>query len=459
MRNLSRPSRILAAGFVLALVAAACGNSGDDDGTNTSAPGPTASTAPGATTTTADLSTNVPVDETGVSDTEINFTSISTISANPLGTDIGNAYNAGIEAYFEYRNSQGGIWGRELVLANTRDDQLGNNQSEAQAMIAQDDSFGAFVATLLFTGAADLDGAGVPTFGWGIHAEFAGKSALFGHLGSLCFGCVGKAVPFLAKSVGATKVAALGYNVENSAKCVDGLGRSFEAFGETAGAELVYSDNTLAFGLPAGLAPQVSEMKDEGVDFISTCMDLNGMKTLAEELDKQGMGDVIMNHPNTYNHNFVRENAELFEGDVVVPQFIPFEYSGGGPTRDAFFEFTDEATRNELTMIGWINADTAYAGLVKAGPEFSREKVIAALNATTDYSGDGMIVPIDWTKQHDDPTADPSKRSAYECFSPVRVANGEFEIYLATDDKPWLCFDRASETLDDAVPTSFASEG
>ncbi len=447
----------LAAGIVVSsLVVAACGNSGEE-AKPTSAP-TGAPTAPGETTTTADLSTNNPVDETGVSDTEIKFTSIATIQNNVLGTDIGNAFNDGIDAYFEYRNSEGGIWGRDLVLAKKRDDQLGLNQQEAQAMVAEDDSFGAFVATLQFTGADDLNDAGVPTFGWNIHPQFAGRNSLYGHLGALCFGCVGKATPHLARTIGATKVGVLGYGVENSAKCVDGLVASFEQYGADAGAEVVFSDNTLAFGLSGGVAPQVSTMKEAGVDMVAACMDLNGMKTLAEELDKQGMGDVVMTHPNTYSQTFVAENAALFEGDIVVPQFVPFEYAASGDLRDAFFQYTDD-DRSELTMIGWIAADIAYSGLRSAGPDFDRAKVIAALNATTDYSAGGLVVPIDWTKQHNDPTGDESVRSSHECFSPVRVADGKFVPYEATSDAPFLCFDRESAGLDEPVATSFVPEG
>jgi ABC-type branched-subunit amino acid transport system substrate-binding protein len=439
------------------VLAAACGNSGDDEADGTE-PGTTVATEPGATTTTADLSTNNPVDEKGVSDTEITFTSISTITNNVLGTDIGNAFNDGIEGYFEWRNSQGGIWGRDLVLGEKRDDQLGLNQQAAQEMVAQDDSLGAFVATLQFTGADVLNDAGVPTFGWNIHPQFADRPAIYGHTAPLCLGCSGKYMPYLAKSVGATKVALLGYSVENSAKCVDGLEESFDLYGDEAGAEVVFSDNTLAYGLPGGVAPQVSAMKEAGVDFITTCMDLNAMKTLAEELEKQGMGDVVMHHPNTYNQDFVAANADLFEGDIVVTLFAPFEYEVG-EQQEAFFEYTDDSTRGELTMIGWIAADIAYTGLVKAGPDFDRAKVIAALNATTDYTAGGFVAPIDWSRQHPDPVTNPDAASDQSCFSPVRIVDGKFEPYLAPIDKPFLCMDNTTEELGEPVATSFAPEG
>ena len=37
------------------------------------------------------------------------------------------------------------------------------------------------------------------------------------------------------------------------------------------------------------------------------------------ELERQGMTDVVLYHPNTYNHTFVEEADPLFEGDFVVP--------------------------------------------------------------------------------------------------------------------------------------------
>ena len=79
-----------------------------------------------------DLTENVPVDAPGVSDDEIRVGSITSIT-NPLGGNYGDM-NEGIKGYFDLVNSQGGIYGRQLVLTSTRDDQLGNNQTEAEAL-------------------------------------------------------------------------------------------------------------------------------------------------------------------------------------------------------------------------------------------------------------------------------------------------------------------------------------
>jgi hypothetical protein len=66
---------------------------------------------------------------------------------------------------------------------------------------------------------------------------------------------------------------------------------------------------------------------------------------------------------------------------------------------------------SELSATGWQVADEFYTGLAMAGPEFSQEKVVAALNTVTDYSDNGFIKPLDWTKYHIDPTTHPEARA------------------------------------------------
>ena len=84
----------------------------------------------------ADYNKRVPVAAPGVSDTEIKVGSI-TAKTNPLAVEIA-PFNDGIKAYFDYLNSKGGIYGRKLVLSSQRDDQLGDNLNQAQALVSLD---------------------------------------------------------------------------------------------------------------------------------------------------------------------------------------------------------------------------------------------------------------------------------------------------------------------------------
>ena len=109
-----RWSRLWAVLVVLGLILAACGNSDDDDDAADDEPS-TETTAGGE---------KVDLDVPGVTDDEIRFAAFGTNSNNPLGTCVLDCYVDGIEAYFAWRNSEGGIHGRDLKLSKSLDDEL-----------------------------------------------------------------------------------------------------------------------------------------------------------------------------------------------------------------------------------------------------------------------------------------------------------------------------------------------
>ena len=138
-------------------------------------------------------------------------------AANPLGTCILDCYITGIQAYFDFQNSLGGVFGRNLVISDVLDDELVLHQVRALELIANEDSFVAFSAGLVAGGFGDLDDAGVPTFVWGIQApELDGRDSLFGHLGTFCPSCTGRGTPYQIQLAGATKVVTLGYGARPS---------------------------------------------------------------------------------------------------------------------------------------------------------------------------------------------------------------------------------------------------
>jgi Periplasmic binding protein len=431
----------IAALLILILVASACGNSGDDDDAadDGGSDGPAEPSGEEERDTFVEIS-GVP----GVTDEEISYAAIGTRSGNPLGTCILDCYLEGIEAYFAYRNSEGGIYGRNLVLAEDIDDALGNNQATSLEVASSDDYFGAFQATLAATGWGDLNDAGVPTYTWGIHAaEAANRDHVFPSAVIRCGDCTGRAIPYTASLAGKSTIAALGYGVtENSKACAGTIQTSVELYGDDTGTEIGYFNDELAFGLGGGVGPEVTAMKQAGVDFIATCIDLNGMKTLAEELQRQDMDDVVLYHPNTYNHAFVEENADLFEGDYVSIGFRPFEAESDGTALADYLQWMEEigAEPTELAMAGWVNATLAFDGLLAAGPEFDRDKVVAATNAMTDFTAGGLIPSVDWGAAHQPFTNDTRPDgSDSACNALLLVVDGVFET-VADPTTPWFCY-------------------
>lgn len=438
------------------LAIAACGNSPDDAGSDEASgdDGGSAAASEGDRDTFVEIS-GVP----GVSDDEISYAVIGTKSGNPLGTCILDCYIEGIEAYFAYRNSEGGIYGRELVIGQVLDDELAQNKVRALDVISAEEDFAVFEATLLASGWGDLDAAGIPTYTWGIHAtEAADRPHIFPSAVIRCIDCSGRAVPYAAMEAGATRAASIGYGIsENSKVCTNTVADSIERYAEDTGVELAYANDNLDYGLPNGIAPEVSAMQEAGVEFISTCIDLNGMKTLAQELERQGMSDVVMYHPNTYNQQFVAEAGRLFEGDFVSVGFRPFEAGTEGTALADFLEWMDRqgSEPTELAMVGWINATLAFEGLLAAGPDFDRESVAAATNGLTEFTAGGLLEPIDWSEAHTPYTQDTrGEDRTDECSILLHVENGEFAT-VGPPDAPWLCWDQEDISWSEPESTSF----
>ena len=467
---MSRLRRLVSVALCLAFVAVACSDSDDDTaGTDPTVSGSGAVTTP-SEPAVEDSSTTQPPDAPstefqpiegvpGVTDEEISFAVIGTKANNPLGTCILDCYVDGLEAYFAFRNDQGGLFGRDLVVGNVLDDELGNNQLRSIEVISSEEDFGVFSATLNPGGWGDLDAAGVPTFAWNIHATpFANRTSIFGHTASSCGDCTNRSVSYAALLSDATTVASIGYGIsENSKVCAQSARNSVDKYEADTGVSIGYFNDTLQFGLPNGIGPEVTAMLDAGVDLISTCIDLNGMLTLAKELDRQGGDDVVLFHPNSYNQEFVRDADGLFDGDLINVAFVPFELRTGSELQDAYLDYMDQLGRSlsEHAMTAFINADQAYQAILAAGPVFDRQRVVEASNGFTAYSAEGLINPIDWTRQHVPPTeGDPAHDYANECVSWVRVVDGAFEP-IGTVDAPWLCWDNANLDWAEPAPTTF----
>jgi ABC-type branched-subunit amino acid transport system substrate-binding protein len=456
MRRIRRSHRAIAVVTTLVLVAAACGNSKSQSKSANSTL-PIATTTPaGVTTTTQDLSKFVPLPGVkGVTNKEIRTTAV--ISVTNL---IGGQYKQlidGVNAYFNMVNSKGGIYGRKLVNVNLRDDQGANNLQQTQDSLAQDNAFANFGATYIsFAGASALDAAHQPTFIWNINPEMAGHNNIFANEGALCFTCSGPTLPWLAKQIGAKKVAILGYAIPSSQECGDGTAASFKQY--DSGATVVYKDFTLPLDQP--LASTVSTMKAKGVDFVLTCTDRNETQILGKEMVKQGL-KAVQELPNGYDANFVKANAQYYEGDYVAPQYTGIEQQPQLPEITLFLSWLHKEHKSfvELSADGWILADELVTGLELAGPNFTQQKVIDALNGVANFSDNGFIQPINWSTAHIDPETHPEVRQKVDCSNWLVIKNGKFVPVFAQPGKPWICLPTSDNSLTQVNHVTFAPQG
>lgn len=418
--------RALAATFAITMVAVACGNASSS---------PPKSSEP-------DTSKNATVDQPGVTADTIRVGGVTSIT-NALSAPYADIYK-GVKAYFAKVNSEGGIYGRDLQVVSERDDLMTQNLKETQGLLTEDNVFAAVgLATIFdFSGAAELEKAGIPSFGWNINSDW-NKPNLFGNAGALCIGCDGVELPWIAKELKKKSIGILTYgSVDNSKKCGDGLVKSFQ---KHPTATVGFRSDGHSFG-DTDFSVDVQQMKDAGVDFIATCMDNNAVLALAKEARAQNL-PATQYLPNGYDQEFMDANGQFFEDAIVRVPFVPFETTPKPAGLSEYLKWMKKQgdAPNEYTTYGWINGVMLVEGLKGAGPNFTQKKVVDALNSMTNDTAGGMLAGIDWTTQHVE-TQPPVGCAAY-----VTVVGSKFVPTFAPKDKVFVCFKRNQDV--DTKPT------
>ena len=460
--TIMRRLALLAAGTLLA---AACSNS-SDDGATTVAPG-SVSTTEGNTTdtgatdgTTGGNGTFEPVSGVpGVSDEAISFAVLGSGAANPVGLCMLDCYSQGVQAYFDYRNSLGGINGRQLELSTIVDDDLVNTKQKALELIDNPNVFGVFAATVFQDGYADIAEAGVPLWiTMPVASAADGHDNMFVPIGAPCVeDCQYHFAVQEAVIAGATKVGVLGFGASPISRgCVASIIDTFEKWGPDLGIEVVYKNDSLGLGFPNGVGPEVTAMKNAGVDLVQTCIDQNSVLTVLQELRRQGMDDTTVVLPQGYaDQRFITDNKDLLEGALLGVFTRPFESDIEGTAAATFLEWAEKSDVqvNDFAIQGWIAADMAATAILEAGPVFDRQSAVDAFNQLTDYTAGGLVWSVDWTLQHDAPTGT-ANLPPQECFTFVRVTGGTFEL-IGDPDNPWWCWDNFATEWEEPVASDF----
>ena len=414
----ARRARALLAVGAAAIVVAACSNS-----TSSSSAG--GSGAPGVTATS------------------IKVGSIADITG-PLSSDFAPLVD-GVKAYFAMVNAAGGVNGRKLDLAYQRDDQ-GSSTTDltvAQQLVEQDHVFAIVgVGTPFFGGATYLAHQGVPTFGYQVSTDWSDGPSLFAAYGSyLDFSTGAMGYAYVAKQLHSTSVGVIAYGVPQSADACQASVQGLHTFGVTVG----YQDLALGFGTDP--TADVLQMKAHHVDLILTCLDVSGNVALARALVQNGVSAKQV-WLNGYDRSTLQQYASLMNGVTLSVQHVPFEasaaYPGVYPGMDAYLaamqKYQPQSTYNETALDGWINAAQFVAGLRAVGRNLTQAKVVAAINQTTTFNGEGLQTPVDWTKSH-------TQDVGPFCAAYVVVQNGKFvPEFVQGSHSVFVCFNRGSDT-------------
>ncbi|MHB8287887.1 MAG: ABC transporter substrate-binding protein [Acidimicrobiales bacterium] len=374
----------------------------------------------------------------GVSAHQIVVGGIAAVTG-PLAAEFSPIFD-GVQAYFDSVNAKGGVDGRKLVYSAKLDDATDPAQDTADArkLVEQYHVFAVVgVSTPTFAGAGYLAANKIPTFGYVINSQWFGQPTFFGQEGSYYnLASPGPEVSYLAHKVHARSVAVLAYSQTQSQQCAQGFVNSFHKFGIHVG--LV--DESIPFGVTS-LSTDVQRMKQDGINFVATCMDLSGNTLLSTGLRQAGMTNVKQYWPTGYSEAALHSYASLMNGVYFFSAAVPFEapalYPGRYPGMERFLAVMHHYYPNELpnqvALAGWLNAQLFVKGLRAVGRHLTRSALVRAINKMTHWTGGGLLAPVDWKVAHD-------HGGPLDCNAFIQVRNGHFVPVFGTPPSVFRCF-------------------
>lgn len=404
--------KLVALGTAVLLVAAACSSSKKASSTAT-----TTGTSPPVTQSTAGNAAS----DVGVTPTQITVGNVVTLTGPVPGLFAGGA--AGTDAYFQYINSQGGVFGRKLVL-KTGDDGLSCNGYQTQLNSIGPSVF-AFVGSW-----SDFDNCGVPYFQ--AHPTIPDVHYL---LSQQSYSEPAGFTP--QPSPPGFRTGPYQYYAQHYPNAVKKVGALWASTSPTTWTEQKAAMESVGFKIiyNRGIQPtetdftaDIVRMKNLGVQYLD--LRNQGVTTIAD-----AMNDAAQQN---WHPQVVVTNSEY---DLTFFKLLSSPENGNGILSDqpyAMFLGEDAATNPEVglfdtwmkkthphqtidlfAMFSWAAAALFVDALKAAGKNPTRQEVITQLKAIHNFSDNGMVAE-----------ADVGNKKPPGCWMLIKVENGKFQRVL-----------------------------
>lgn len=356
-----------------------------------------------------------PVDEVGVSDTEIALGNISTISGPIAG--FGQTGVNATKAYVNYINATGGVCGRQLRLL-TGDDRLdaGTNRSETQRLVDEVLGFVGAVTVVDNGGASVLDGTNVPDVGLTIGADRGRLPNNFSP-NPIDYTKPGNAAipPFRYFAERGVTSAAIIWPAQADAR---GRGQGYEYDLQQAGiTEIDTYEVSVTETNYVGVAQQI---KNNGTQLVVTTLEVSGMARLAQAFQQVGyQPEVPFYGAQAYGRQFLELAGSAANGTTLAVTYSIFEDAPNVPAMATFLEWYERTAPGSkpdfFAIMSWAAADMLVTAIREAGGAPTRDAVLERLRAQTDYTGNGFLAP-----------RNPPAKQMGECFAVITVEGGQW---------------------------------
>jgi ABC-type branched-subunit amino acid transport system substrate-binding protein len=374
----------------------------------------------------------------GVTSNSITVGTIST-QTGPIASNFSSLIY-GEKAYFDYVNATGGINGRKIDYKYALDD-AGNVTTFnelASTLINQDHVFAVTgVATASFTPNYFVEDK-IPTYGYDVTGNWAGPDNLFAAGGSVIYyPSEAPEAGYVAKLTHSTSIAILAYGIAASNDACKAAGFGLAA----AGYKVSYTDYNINYP-GSTVATDVQRMKQDGSDFVLSCMDVLGNINLARAIQQYG----LKAHQLWLSGNdqaTLTQNESLMQGVYFGIGHVPFtastsEYPALKLYLTEMKKYEPKYVEDEVAIQGWESAALFAQGVKMAGKNLTQANVIAQTNKLTAFTASGLIAPVDWATSGHSGTAPPY------CVAYIVVKGDEYLPTLNKGKNVFNCFESIS---------------
>lgn len=356
-----------------------------------------------------------PVEEVGVSDTEIVLGNISTISGPIAG--FGQTGVNATKAYVNYVNATGGVCGRQLKLV-TGDDRLdaGSNRSETQRLADEVLGFVGAVTVVDNGGAGVLAGTNIPDVGLTIGGERAKLPNNFSP-NPIDYTKPGNASipPFRYFAQQGVTSAAIIWPAQADAR---GRGQGYQYDLQQAGITKI--DTYEVAITETNYRSVAQQIKNAGTQLVVTTLEVSGMARLAQAFDQVGYKPQVPFYgAQAYGRQFIELAGPAADGTKLAVTYSIFEDAGNVPAVATFLEwYRRTAPGSEpdfFAIMSWAAADMMVDAIREAGGAPTRDKVLERLKTYTAFTADGFLAP-----------RNPPGKAMGECFAVITVEGGQW---------------------------------
>jgi branched-chain amino acid transport system substrate-binding protein len=374
-------------------------------------------TGTASASTTSTIPSSAFSDHTGITAKTVSIGNVSTLAA---GLFKGAA--VGTQAYADYVNTLGGIYGRKILVDSSDDGYAGQpNKQQTQADIAKDVALvGGFSLYDNFGGAVLAAHPGVPNVTVSLDLAtnnlpntFSPAPAANGwQLGPLAYfkKLDPKDITHTAAMIAGEPSAISKWNAEKSAM-------------ESIGYKVVY-DPTFEIS-QTDFNQNVIAMKSDGVKILFLeQMPQNYAASVVQALNQQNFHPVLVLGGSTYSEKLVPNSggASAIDGSYLDQNTSLYlgEDSSALPAINTFTTWVQKASpgfnADLYTLFGWLSAELFTQALHAAGPHPSRGSILRALRGITSFSGGNLVG-----------TANPAGKVPTNCYIVGRILHGKIQ--------------------------------